>query len=233
MAKGWDSRDNVRSKAGREKVRLKSARGRTNSSARWLQRQLNDPYVAEARRKGYRSRAAFKFEELDERYNLLKGAKRVVDLGCAPGGWCQVVVKRLGEKAEIVGIDLQEVEPIQGVTMLQMDFHALDAEERLMAELTGPVDLVMSDMANSATGHKSTDHMKTMALCEIALDFALKVLKPGGSFVAKVLQGGSDSVLRNRMNKHFKKVRHAKPPASRKESTEWYVVAEGFRKPDA
>jgi len=229
MANSWDSRGNVRSKIGRDKVRLKTARGRTNSSARWLQRQLNDPYVAEARRLGYRSRAAFKFKELDEKYDLLKGAKRVVDLGCAPGGWAQVMVERLGTKAEIIGIDLQEVEPIQGVELLVMDFEKPESEELLMQKLTGKANIVVSDMANAATGHKQTDHIKTMTLCEMALNFAIRVLAEDGKFVAKVLQGGSDKELLHRMNTYFKKVRHAKPPASRKESTEWYVVAEGFR----
>ena len=229
MAGSWDNRGNVRSRAGRGKVRVKTARGRTNSSAIWLQRQLNDPYVAEAKRLGYRGRAAFKLKEINERYRLLKGAKRIVDLGCAPGGWLQVVTEELGKKIELVGIDLQEVEPVEGAVLMQMDFLSEGADERLMEKLGGPVDIVLSDMANSATGHKATDHIKTMALCEAALDFAIRVLAPNGKFVSKVLQGGSDAELLTKMKKHFKTVKHAKPPSSRQGSTEWFVVAQGFK----
>lgn len=231
MSKGWNrSGGDPRSRARGAKVRVKTARGRKLSSTRWLQRQLNDPYVAEAQRLGYRSRAAFKLKELDERFDLLKGARRVVDLGCAPGGWTQVIVERIGEDAEVVGIDLQEVEPVQGAKVMVMDFLTPDAEEQLMAELSGKADLVLSDMANSATGHKQTDHIRTMALCEAALGFAVQVLAEGGSFAAKVLQGGSDHELMTLLKKHFRMVKHAKPPSSRADSKEWFVVAQGFRR---
>ena len=226
---GWNRNSDPKSRSRGGKVRVKTARGRKSSSTRWLQRQLNDPYVAEAQRLGYRSRAAFKLIELDEKFDLLKGARRVVDLGCAPGGWTQIAAKKLGPGAQIIGIDLLEVEPIQGAKMWVMDFLTPGAEERLMKELDGPVDLVLSDMANSATGHKATDHLRTMSLCDAALDFAVKVLGPGGTFVAKVLQGGSDKELLDRMRQHFTSVKHAKPPASRAGSTEWYVVAQGFK----
>ncbi len=230
MSGGWNKQSQTRSRARGAKVRVKTARGRTNSSARWLQRQLNDPYVAEAQRLGYRGRAAFKLSELDDKFRLLHGAKRVVDLGCAPGGWCQVLSERLKGDVEIVGIDLQEVEPIPGITLMQMDFLADDAEACLLEKLSGPVDIVLSDMANAATGHKQTDHIRTMALCEAALDFAIKVLAPGGTFVSKVLQGGSDNTLMKRLKANFTKLKHAKPPASRSDSVEWFVVAQGFRK---
>ncbi len=229
MSKGWNRQSQTRSRARGAKVRVKTARGRKPSSTRWLQRQLNDPYVAEANRLGYRSRAAFKLAELDDRYQFLKGSKRVVDLGCAPGGWLQVVTEKLPSTAQIIGIDIQEVEPVSGADILVMDFLDKDTEERLMAGLDGPVDVVLSDMANSATGHRQTDQIRTMALCEAALDFAIKVLGEGGTFVAKVLQGGSDNTLMTRMQKHFKSVKHAKPPASRADSKEWFVLAQGFK----
>lgn len=229
MSKGWNRQSQTKSRARGAKVRVKSARGRKPSSTRWLQRQLNDPYVAEANRLGYRTRAAFKLLELDDRYDFIKGSKRVVDLGCAPGGWTQILTTKLPAGTQIIGIDLQEVEPIAGAELWVMDFLDADAEERLMAELDGPVDLVVSDMANSATGHRQTDQMRTMALCEAALDFAIKVLGEGGIFVAKVLQGGSDNSLMLRMQKHFKSVKHAKPPASRADSKEWFVLAQGFK----
>ena len=229
MAKGWNRQSQTRSRARGAKVRVKTARGRKSSSTRWLQRQLNDPYVAEANRLGYRSRAAFKLAELDDRYQFLKGAKRVVDLGCAPGGWLQVLTQQLPDTAQIIGIDIQEVEPIQGADIWVMDFLAEDAEQRLMDALDGPVDVVVSDMANSATGHRQTDQIRTMALCEAALDFSIKVLAEGGTFVAKVLQGGSDNALMTRMQHHFKSVKHAKPPSSRADSKEWFVLAQGFK----
>lgn len=222
---------NTLSKArGEDKVRVKSARGRSTSSSRWLQRQLNDPYVAEAKRLGYRSRAAFKLREIDDKFDILKGKKRIVDLGCAPGGWTQIICEKRGGKAQIIGIDLQEVEPIPGATMWVKDFMEDDAEQELFTALDGPADLVLSDMANSSTGHKQTDHLKTMALCEAALDFAVKVLENGGAFAAKVLQGGSDKVLVEKLQKNFDTVKHFKPPSSRQGSTEWFVVAMGFKK---
>lgn len=211
------------------KVRVKSARGRSVSSARWLQRQLNDPYVAAARQEGYRSRAAYKLIEMNEKFGFLKGARRVVDLGAAPGGWTQVVTETGGRGTAVVGIDLLEVEPVQGAIMIQMDFLDADAEARLLAELDGPADLVLSDMAAVTTGHKQTDHLRTMALCETALDFAKKVLRPGGHFVAKVLRGGTEGTLLDDMKKRFETVKHMKPPASRAESTEMYVIGLGFR----
>lgn len=229
MSKGWNRQSQTKSRARGAKVRVKTARGRKPSSTRWLQRQLNDPYVAEANRLGYRSRAAFKLIELDERYGFLKNVNRVVDLGCAPGGWLQILTHRLPDTAQIIGIDLQEIEPVQGADIWVMDFLAPDAEERLQAALTGPVDVVLSDMANSATGHRQTDQIRTMALCEAALDFAINVLGENGTFVAKVLQGGSDAGLMTRMQQHFRSVKHAKPPASRADSKEWFVVAQGFK----
>lgn len=229
MSKGWNRQSQTKSRARGAKVRVKTARGRKPSSTRWLQRQLNDPYVAEANRLGYRTRAAFKLLELDDRYDFIKGAKRVVDLGCAPGGWIQILTKKLPKDSQIIGIDLQEVEPIAGADIWVMDFLDANAEEKLMAALDGPVDLVVSDMANSATGHRQTDQMRTMALCDAALDFAIKVLGEGGTFVAKVLQGGSDTTLMTRMQQHFKSVKHAKPPASRADSKEWFVLAQGFK----
>lgn len=229
MSKGWNRQSQTKSRARGAKVRVKSARGRKPSSTRWLQRQLNDPYVAEANRLGYRTRAAFKLLELDDRYDFIKGSKRVVDLGCAPGGWTQILTNKLPAGTQIIGIDLQEVEPIQGADLWVMDFLEADADEKLMAVLDGPVDLVVSDMANSATGHRQTDQMRTMALCDAALDFAINVLGEGGTFVAKVLQGGSDTALMTRMQQHFKSVKHAKPPASRADSKEWFVLAQGFK----
>ena len=208
--------------------RVKTGRGRTASSVRWLERQLNDPYVKQARAEGYRSRAAYKLIELDERFGLLKGVKRVVDLGIAPGGWSQVVRKR-APAAAIAGIDLLETEPLEGVTILQMDFMADRAPAELEAALDGPPDLVMSDMAANTVGHKQTDHLRTMGLVEAAAHFAVEVLAEGGAFVAKVLAGGTDSELLALLKKHFRTVKHAKPPASRKGSSEWYVVAQGFK----
>lgn len=208
--------------------RLKSARKRKASSQRWLERQLNDPYVKRAKDENYRSRAAFKLIELDDRFGLLKGVKRVVDLGIAPGGWSQVV-RRRAPRAAIVGIDILETEPIEGVEILQMDFMDEDAPARLTAALDGPPDLVLSDMAANTVGHKQTDHLRTMALVEAAAWFAVEVLAPGGAFVAKGFAGGTDRELLALLKKHFKTVKHAKPPASRKGSSEWYVVAQGFK----
>jgi 23S rRNA (uridine2552-2'-O)-methyltransferase len=208
--------------------RVKTGRGRTAASVRWLERQLNDPYVKQAKAEGYRSRAAYKLVELDDRFGLVRGAARVVDLGIAPGGWSQVVRKR-APKATIVGIDLLETEPLEGVEILQMDFMAEDAPGRLVAALGGPPDLVLSDMAANTVGHKQTDHLRTMGLVEAAAWFAVETLEKGGAFVAKVLAGGTDKDLLDLLKKHFRTVKHAKPPASRKGSSEWYVVAQGFK----
>jgi 23S rRNA (uridine2552-2'-O)-methyltransferase len=221
------------SRSGRDPgERLKTGRGRTASSARWLQRQLNDPYVKKARAAGYRSRAAYKLAELDERFGLLKGAKRVVDLGIAPGGWSQVVREK-APGAKIVGIDLLPTDPIEGVTIFQMDFMADEAPAALEGALDGPPDLVLSDMAANTVGHKQTDHLRTMGLVETAVDFAVNTLAPGGAFVAKVFAGGTDAGLLTILKKNFATVKHAKPPASRKDSSEWYVIAQGFKgRPD-
>ena len=211
--------------------RVKTARGRKDSSTRWLERQLNDPYVKRAKAENYRSRAAYKLIELDERFGLLKGVRTVVDLGIAPGGWSQVV-RRKHPQAAVVGIDLLPTDPIEGVTILQMDFMAEDAPQQLKDALGGPADLVMSDMAANTVGHQQTDHLRTMALVEAGLEFAAEILKPGGTYVAKVLAGGADNNLVAAMKRHFTTVKHAKPPASRKGSSEWYVVAQGFKGAD-
>jgi 23S rRNA (uridine2552-2'-O)-methyltransferase len=208
--------------------RLKTAKGRKISSTRWLERQLNDPYVRRAKAENYRSRAAYKLLELDERFGLLKGVKSVVDLGIAPGGWSQVV-RRRAPRAKIVGIDLLPTDAIEGVTLLQMDFMDEEAPEKLKDALGGPADLILSDMAANTVGHPQTDHLRTMALVEAGLDFAEGVLRPGGAFVAKVLAGGADSALVAQLKRRFATVKHAKPPASRKDSSEWYVVAQGFK----
>ncbi|MBI1402323.1 MAG: rRNA methyltransferase [Porphyrobacter sp.] len=208
--------------------RVKTARGRTASQVRWLERQLNDPYVRQAKAEGYRSRAAYKLIELDEKFALLKGASRVVDLGIAPGGWSQVV-RQKAPRAEVVGIDLLAVEPIEGVTIFQMDFMADEAPATLAEALGGPPDLVLSDMAANTVGHKQTDHLRTMGLVEAAAWFAAENLAPGGAFVAKVLAGGTDADLLAMLKQHFASVKHAKPPASRKGSSEWYVIAQGFK----
>ena len=208
--------------------RVKTAKGRKVSSTRWLERQLNDPYVKRAKAENYRSRAAYKLIELDERFGLLRGVKAVVDLGIAPGGWSQVV-RRKTPQASIVGIDLLPTDPIAGVAILQMDFMAVDAPDKLKEELGGSADLVMSDMAANTVGHQQTDHLRTMALVEAGLEFATEVLRPGGTYVAKVLAGGADNQLVAEMKRHFTTVKHAKPPASRKDSSEWYVVAQGFK----
>ncbi|MDP1028625.1 RlmE family RNA methyltransferase [Sphingomonas sp. KR1UV-12] len=211
---------------GRQRVR--TARGRTAASTRWLERQLNDPYVRRAKAEGYRSRAAYKLLELDQRFQLLKGAKRVVDLGIAPGGWSQVVRRRL-PGAAVVGIDLLPVDPIDGVTIFQLDFMADEAPDRLMEALGGAPDLVLSDMAANTVGHPQTDALRTMALVEAAHAFACDVLAPGGTFVSKVFAGGADSALVAEMKRNFTTVKHAKPPSSRKGSVEWFVVAQGFK----
>ena len=217
------------SRSGRDPgERLKTAKKRTASSARWLTRQINDPYVKRAKDEGYRSRAAFKLAELDDRFALLKGVKAVVDLGIAPGGWAQIVAQR-APGAAIVGIDLLPVDPLPGVTLFQMDFMADEAPAMLTGALGRAPDLVLSDMAANTVGHKQTDHLRTMGLVEAAADFAIHALAPGGGFVAKVLAGGTDPVLLTLLKRHFAQVKHAKPPASRKGSSEWYVIAQGFK----
>jgi 23S rRNA (uridine2552-2'-O)-methyltransferase len=211
--------------------RVKTARKRTASSTRWLERQLNDPYVAEARKRGYRSRAAFKLLQMDERFHFLKAGARVVDLGAAPGGWIQVAGEQVlkNGKGKIVGIDIQEMEPIPGATILHLDFMSEEAPAKLKALLQGAADIVLSDMAAPATGHQQTDHLKIMALAETAYQFAVEVLAPGGVFIAKVLQGGATGDILKTLKRDFAEVRHVKPAASRKDSAEIYVVALGFR----
>ncbi|MFQ6017182.1 MAG: RlmE family RNA methyltransferase [Kiloniellaceae bacterium] len=211
------------------KTRVRTARGRSASATRWLQRQLDDPYVAEAGTRGYRSRAAFKLAQMDDRFRFLKPGARVVDLGAAPGAWTQVALERAGKKGRVVAIDLVAMDPLPGAILLTGDVLAADAPARLKAALAGPADVVLSDMAPPATGHAPTDHLRVMALAEAALDFAEAVLGPGGSFVAKVLQGGTESELLARIKRGFAKVRHVKPPASRAESAELYLVARGYR----
>ena len=211
--------------------RLRTAKGRKISSTRWLERQLNDPYVHRAKAENYRSRAAYKLLELDERFGLLKGVKAVVDLGIAPGGWSQVV-RRRSPQSKVVGIDFLRTDPIEGVTILQMDFMDENAPEKLKEALAGPADLVLSDMAANTVGHQQTDHLRTMGLVEAGLDFAREVLRPGGAYVAKVLAGGADNQLVAELKRSFATVKHAKPPASRKDSSEWYVIAQGFKGAD-
>lgn len=210
-------------------TRLRTAEGRSPQSQRWLERQLNDPYVKAARARGFRSRAAFKLEELDDKFHLLKPGSRVVDLGAAPGGWTQVALARAGDRAKVVGIDLLPIDPIAGSILLQGDFQEEEAERRVIAALDGQADLVLSDMAPNTTGHNATDHLRIMALAEIALDFAGRVLAPGGAFVTKVFAGGAEKDFLQALKRDFAAVRHAKPPASRKDSAELYVVATGFR----
>ncbi|MEM7426767.1 MAG: RlmE family RNA methyltransferase [Pseudomonadota bacterium] len=214
------------------KVKVKTAKGRKLSSTRWLQRQLNDPFVAEAKRLGLRSRAAFKLMQIDDRFQFLKPGARVVDLGAAPGGWSEVAAKRVqsdGGEGVVVAIDLHDIEPIAGVNFLHADFYDDDAPERLKDALGGPADVVISDMAAHASGHRKTDHLKIIALCEVALEFACDVLKPGGTFLAKVLQGGTEHELLAEMKRNFRSVTHIKPEASRQDSAEQYVIAQGFR----
>jgi len=218
-------------------VKVKTARGRTHSSTKWLQRQLNDPYVTRAKAEGMRGRAAYKIMELDDKFRFLTAGARVVDLGCAPGGWIQVAVPRinaLGERkgrdiGTILGVDLQEVEPIAGATMYQLDFMADDADLQTKQWLGGEADVVMSDMAAASCGHKQTDHLRVMALCEAAAYFALDVLAEGGTFVAKVLAGGAEAELNRILKINFKKVAYVKPPSSRSDSSEKFIVATGFK----
>jgi 23S rRNA (uridine2552-2'-O)-methyltransferase len=214
------------------KQRLKTAKKRTLSSQKWLERQLNDPYVARAKREGFRSRAAYKLLDIDDKYRLLKPGQRVVDLGAAPGGWAQVGVKRVGSaagKGRVVGIDLLPIDPLPGAEFITLDFLDPDAPDRIMALLGGPADVVLSDMAANATGHKKTDHLRIIGLAEAAADFARAVLAPGGAFLAKVLQGGTESALLADLKRDFAAVRHVKPAASRADSAELYVLATGFR----
>jgi 23S rRNA (uridine2552-2'-O)-methyltransferase len=210
-------------------VRVKTARGRSVSSTRWLRRQLNDPYVAAAKREGYRSRAAYKLLEIDQKHHLLKRGGRVVDLGAAPGGWTQVAVDAVGPKGRVVALDILEMAAVPGAEVLHGDFTAAGMDEKLRAALGGPADVVLSDMSPPTTGHAATDHLRIVALTEAALDFAEATLAPGGAFVAKVFQGGAAKDLLERLRRRFASVKHVKPPASRKESPELYVVATGFR----
>jgi 23S rRNA (uridine2552-2'-O)-methyltransferase len=210
-------------------TRLRTAKGRTTASQKWLERQLNDPYVRAAKAAGWRSRAAFKILELDEKYHIFKPGQRVVDLGAAPGGWTQVAVQRVGPSGKVVGLDLLPMDEIAGSTLLQGDFQDEAVEQAVLDALDGPAELVLSDMAPNTTGHNATDHLRILALIELALDFAGKVLVPGGAFVAKSFQGGTERDLLNRLKRDFATVKHAKPPASRKGSAEMYVVAQGFR----
>jgi 23S rRNA (uridine2552-2'-O)-methyltransferase len=210
-------------------TRLRTAKGRTTASQRWLERQLNDPYVRAAKAAGWRSRAAFKIIELDEKYHLLKPGLRVVDLGAAPGGWTQVAAQKVGGAGKVVGLDLLPMDPVAGAILLQGDFQDDAVEQAVLQALDGPADLVLSDMAPNTTGHNATDHLRILGLIELALDFAGKVLSPDGAFVAKVFQGGTERDILNRLKRDFASVKHAKPPSSRKDSAEMYVVAQGFR----
>jgi 23S rRNA (uridine2552-2'-O)-methyltransferase len=210
------------------RVRVRS-KGLKTSSTRWLARQLNDPYVAEAKAKGYRSRAAFKLIELDDKFHFLKPGGHVLDLGAAPGGWSQVARARIGPKGVVVGADILDMDPIAGVTLLKLDMLAEDAPAKIREALAGPADVVLTDMAAPTTGHRATDHLRTTMLFEAALDLAAQVLKPGGTLVGKLFQGGAAPELLSRLKKSFRDVRHVKPPASRAESVELYLVASGFR----
>ena len=214
------------------KVRLRTGKGRSLAQRLWLERQLNDPYVARAKREGLRSRAAYKLIEIDDKYRLLKAGGRVVDLGAAPGGWSQIAAKRVGAdtgRGRVVAIDILEMQPVAGVEVLQLDFLDADAPARLKEKLGGPADVVLSDMAANATGHRKTDHLKIMALAEAAALFAREVLAPGGTFLCKVLQGGTEGALLADLKRDFATVRHVKPAASRADSAELYVLASGFR----
>lgn len=211
------------------KQRVKTANKRSLSSQKWLERQLNDPYVARAKREGYRSRAAFKLLEMDDKYHVLKPGQRVVDLGAAPGGWAQIAARRVGAKGRVVGIDLLPIDPMPGVEFIQLDFLDESAPAKLIEMLGGPADIVMSDMAANTTGHKKTDHLRIMGLAEAAIEFAREILAPGGVFIAKVFQGGTEGQLLADLKRDFAVVRHVKPAASRADSAELYVMATGFR----
>lgn len=214
----------------REAVRIKAKKQRTESSRKWLLRHFNDPYVAAAWEEGYRSRAAYKILQLDEQFHLLHPTMRVVDLGAAPGGWSQVAVKKIGPKGKLVALDILPIEPIAGASILEMDFLNEDAPDKLKALLGGQADLVLSDLAPSSTGHPRTDHIRIMDMTEMAAQFAMEVLVPGGSFVCKFFQGGAEKLLLDKLKKNFSKVKHAKPAASRSESSETYLIALGFGK---
>jgi len=217
--------------AGRgARVRVKSTGARTASSTRWLERQLNDPYVAEAKAKGYRSRAAFKLLELNDKFHFLKRGAHVLDLGAAPGGWSQVAAALVGREGRVVAVDILDMEPIAGVTAFKADLLDAQTPDKLKDALGGQADIVLSDMAAPTTGHHATDHLRTLALLEAALDVAEDVLKPGGAFVGKVFQGGATKELLDRAKHHFQTVKHVKPPASRTESVELYLVAMGYKK---
>jgi 23S rRNA (uridine2552-2'-O)-methyltransferase len=214
------------------KQRLKTARKRTLSSQKWLERQLNDPYVARARREGYRSRAAYKLLEIDEKYHLFKPGQRVVDLGAAPGGWSQIAARKVDSaagKGRVVGIDLLPIDALAGVDFIKLDFLDQSAPHKLLEMLGGPADIVMSDMAANTTGHKKTDHLRIIGLAEAAIEFAREILAPGGAFIAKVFQGGTENRLLADLRRDFASVRHVKPAASRADSSELYVLATGFR----
>jgi 23S rRNA (uridine2552-2'-O)-methyltransferase len=212
------------------RVKVKTAKGRKASSQRWLERQLNDPYVRDAKIKGYRSRAAFKLIELDKKFHFLRKGARILDLGAAPGGWSQIAAARVGDTGKVVAMDILDMEPITGAEVFKADMLAEETPALLKAALGGPADLVLSDMAAPTTGHRPTDHLRTMSLLEAALDMAEEVLKPGGTFVGKVFQGGATGELLARIKRLFADVKHVKPPASRAESVELYLVATGFRK---
>jgi len=214
----------------RTKVKKKS--GLKESSRRWLERHLNDPYVQRSKAEGYRSRAAYKLIEIDDKHHILKPGLRVIDLGAAPGGWCQVAAERVGSTEErplVVGIDYLEMDPVPGAAILKMDFLDDAAPARLVEVLGGPPDIVLSDMAAPTIGHRRTDHLRTMHLCEVAADFAIAVLKPGGHFLAKTFQGGTEGGLLDLLKRNFRAVHHVKPPASRDESVELYIIAKGFK----
>ncbi len=213
--------------------RLKGDKRRKPSSRAWLQRQINDPYVARAKREGFRSRAAFKLTEVDDKFHLLKPGARVVDLGAAPGGWSEVAVLRVGAKGRVVALDILDMKPVTGVEFLQLDFLDAAAPDRLKDMLGGRADVVLSDMAANATGHRQTDHLRIMALAEAAAHFAGEVLNPGGSFLCKVLQGGTEVALLAELKRDFASVKHIKPPASRTNSAELYLLARGFRGAEA
>lgn len=210
-------------------VRVKTARGRKTSSKRWLERQLNDPYVQQAKRDGYRSRAAYKILELDEKFHVFKPGQRVLDLGAAPGGWSQIAIEKIGKKGHVLGVDLLEITPLAGCEFMVKDFNDDDAPDVIRKAMGGLADVVMSDMAANTTGHPPTDHLRIIALCELAYDFATEVLAEGGTFLCKVLRGGTEGELLKLMKQHFTSVKHAKPKASRTDSAESYVVATGFR----